>query len=425
MIENAKTALLAFLVVLSLVQSYFLMYSTPGMETKIGTEQDYVKMEPLGPEEKVENLLFPEQLVLHMGEDRHTVFYPQDTFYQIVLTKLQSREFKGFQRDAVQTTDWDLVRKEDLGVEVRFGRPVPFELLQRVFKIDGDFLFSGDSITRIWIFARKDRDEVRTFFFSSDGRSVYESQRADLTVQDVQQYTGFGQYWTPFQYWNGIYMPVQAKSYPVLKAAYSRFTPDQMQRNLFLDPTTTRTIQDRQDGTQIYTDGKRGLKVEQAGGWLTYTDPVAPTDSENNLTDNIASAVQFVNQHGGWNGMHRLVRTEATAGANAVWFQQYYNGLPIQSDERFRFGYMQLSIQQGVVSSYERSLITLDMEPTKTGQRKLPAADALKRLIRETASGGVVETIYPAYRPKLEDKSVLMTPVWAIRLTTGEVRTFG
>lgn len=425
MIEGAKTVLLALLVALSLVQSYFLMYSTPGMETQVGIEQDYVKMEPLGPEEKVENLLFPEQLILHMGEDRHTIFYPQDTFYDMVLTKLQSREFTGFQRDSIQSVDWDEVRREYRGVEVRFGRPIPFELVQRVFKVDSDFLFSGNSVTRIWIFSRDDREEVRTFFFSADGVSVYESLRADLTVQDVQQYTGFGEYWTPYEYWDGYYVPMQEKSYPAVQATYSRLTPEQMQRNLFLDPTTTRTIQDRQDGTEIYTDGKRGLKVEQEGGWLTYTDPVAPTDSENKLTDNIASAVQFVNQHGGWNGTHRLERTEATAGTDVVWFQQYMNGLPIVSHDGFRFGYMQLSIQQGVVSSYERSLIMLDPEPAKTEQRKLQAGDPLKKRIREAADGGIVEAVYPAYRPELGENSLTLTPVWAIRLTTGEVRTIG
>ena len=425
MIEKLKSAVLASLVVISLVQSYFLAYSMPSMEANVKTEQNYVNADPLGAQEKVENLLYPEQLVLHMGNDKHTVFYPNDTFYNMVLDKLQVREFKGFQRDSIDKINWEQVRQNDLGIEVRFGRAVPFELLQRVFKVDADFLFSADMVNRIWIFARQDREEVRTFFFSSDGQNVYESLRADLTVQDIQQYTGFGQYWTPFKYWDGgVYVPEQSKSYDIRRVPYTAYTSDQLQRNLFSDPSTTNIVQDQQDGTQIYTDWKRGLKLETGVGWLSYTDIVAPTDIQNSLTDNIESAVSFVNLHGGWGQTHRLVRSEGPANDSVIKFQQYYAGLPIISGENFRFGYMQLTIQRGLVSSYERSMFVLDSDKeVKGATQKLPAGSDLLARIREVSGGETVESIFPAYRPKLEEDSMLMQPAWAIRLASGEVRT--
>ncbi|WP_027094441.1 YycH family regulatory protein [Cohnella thermotolerans] len=424
MMERAKSVLLALLIAVSLVQSYFLAYSMPSMEAKVRTEQDYVKTDPLGPEEQVGKLLLPEQLVLHLGADKHTVFYPNDSFYDLVLGKLQGREFKGFQQDTIDSVDWEQVRKEDIGVEVRFGRAVPFELLEQVFKIDSNFLFSADSVSRIWIFASKDREEVRTFFFSADGRNVYEALRADLTVQDVQQCVGFGQYWTPFAHLDGgVYVPEKTRPYDAVQVPFSRYTPDQIQRNLFIDPGTTRMIQDRQDGTRIYTDGKRGLKIEQDSGWLSYTDLVAPTDSQNDLSDNISAAVKFVNQHGGWNGTHRLVSGEGSVNDSGIRFQQYYKGLPILSGGSFKFGYMQLTIQQGVVTSYERSMIVLD-EKSKTSatQVKLPAGESLRAMIRRTAGGSVVESVFPAYQATLTKDAVKLQPVWAIRLTDGEVR---
>lgn len=427
MMERAKSLLLLLLVVASLLQSYFLAYNMPSMEAKEKTEQDYVATDPLGPEEKVENLLFPEELVVHMGNDKHTVFYPNDNFYNLVLDKLKMREFKGFQQDTVGSVDWDQVRKDDLGIEVRFGRAVPFELLQQAFKIDSNFLFSADSISRIWIFASKDREEVRTFFFSADGRNVYEALRADLTVQDVQQCVGFGQYWTPFSYWNGgVYVPDKGKSYDSVDVPFTQYTADQIQRNLFIDPGTTRMIQDREDGTRIYTDTKRALKIEQESGWLSYTDPVAPTDSQNDPSDNITSAVQFVNQHGGWNGMHRLVQSESSSGGNVVRFQQYFGNLPIVTTGSFRFGYMQLAIQQGVVASYERSMIVLNEKSFRvTAKKQLLGGEELRTRIYEVSDGQVVEAIYPAYVPTEEKDVVRLKPVWAIRLMNGEVRTIG
>jgi regulatory protein YycH of two-component signal transduction system YycFG len=425
MMEQGKSVLLSVLVLLSLVQSYFLAYSMPNMDAKVKTELDYVKTEPLGTEELVKNLIFPEQLVLHLGDDKHTVFYPSTLpFYDLILKMLQGREFKGLQRNSINTVDWDQIRREDKGVELRFGRAIPFKLLQQVFKID-DFLFSRDSIDRIWIYSSKGRDEVRTFFFSTDGRNVYESERADLTIGDVEGIVGFGQYWDPYTSKDGkLYIPDKPMTRLLkMEVAFSRYTTDQMQANLFFDPTITRTIQDSKDGPQFYTDGKSGLKVEQDGSWMSYTNPVAPTNSGNDMIDNVMAAISFVNQHGGWNGKHQLVKEIKSETEIAIRFQQYYNEVPIVSGSSMNFGYMQLTLQQGVVSSYNRSLLVLGREVTNKSIRQLPGGDQLRKLLNKLDLGGSsnIEAVFPAYRPVIGKETVILSPVWAARLLNGEV----
>lgn len=425
MIEKGKSVLLFLLVVLSLVQSYFLAYSMPNMEAKVKTELDYVKTEPLGTEEKVENLIFPEQLVLHLGNDKHTVFYPSTLpFYELILTKLKGREFKGMQRDLANTVDWDQIRRENKGIELRFGRDIPFELLERVFKIDDNFLFWGDSIDRMWIYASKGSDEVRTFFFSADGRNVYESERADITIGDVEGYVGFGQYWDPYSSIDGnVYLPDKPITRMLkMEVPFSRYTTEQMQDNLFFDPSTTRTIQDSQNIPQFYTDGKRGLKVEQGGTWMTFTDPVAPTNGENEIIDNVLAAISFVNQHGGWDGMHQLIKEIESETDSTIRFQQYYREVPVVSDGSINFGYMQLTMQQGLVSSYHRSLLILGNEMKNKSTRQLPGGEQLRVLLSKLDTGGRnIEALFPAYQPILEKEAVVMSPVWAARLLTGEV----
>lgn len=424
MIEKGKSLLLAVLVALSLVQSYLLAYSTPYMEAKVKSDLNYVKAEPLGSEEKVENLIFPEQLVIHLGNDKHTVFFPgTKPFYDKILTKLRSREFKGIQLDSQNPVDWDEVRREDKGVELRFARAIPFELLQRVFRIDGDFLFSGDSIDKIWIYAGKGRDEVRTFFFSADGRSVYEALRADLTVDDVEGYVGFGQYWDSYSSTDGqLYVPDKPITRTLsMQVAFSRYSTEQIQENLFLDPSTTQTIQDSAKGSQFYTDYKRGLKVEPDSGWMTFTDSVAPTtNNESDFTDDFLSAVSFINQHGGWNGKHSLTQEPESDNANEVRFQQYYNETPILSGQTLNLGFMQLSMQQGVVSSYERSLLVLGDEATDKSPRQLPGGDPLRTMLGQAKlAGKQVESLFPAYRPLLRDDKLTLMPVWGVRLSDG------
>lgn len=425
MIEKVKSALLVVLVAVSLVQSYFLAYSMPFMEANVGAELDYVKTEPLGDEEKVENLIFPEQIVVHMADDKHTVFFPGTRpYYELILTKLQGREFKGFQRDAIDAVDWERIRKEEKGVELRFGRAIPMELLQRVFKIEPDFLYAEDSIDRIWIYASEGRGEVRTFFFSSDGESVYESLRADLTIGDVEGYVGFGQYWDPYDTADGtVYYPTGPVDRLLeLRVGFSRYTAAQMQDNLFFDPGITRALPEVQDGPKFYTDGKRGLKVEQGGVWMSYVDLVVPTDAENDFVDNIMEAIGFVNQHGGWNGRHQLVQ-ELRAETDRVFrFQQYYSDVPIVPGASMNYGFMQLMLEQGVVSSYQRSLLVLGDDISRKTSRELPGGKALQDLLAGMEEGGTtVEALFPAYRPVLEEEAMVLRPVWAARLSHGEV----
>lgn len=422
MIEKGKSVLLFLLVVMSLYQSYLLAYSKPFMEAKVKTELNYVKTEPLGTELEVRDLIFPEQLVVHLGEDRHTVFYPSTVpYYNLILEKLRSREFKSLQRDSVNAVDWDQIARENQGVELRFGRAIPFELLQRVFRIDGDFLFSRDSIDRIWVYTSKLRDEVRTYFFSSDGRNVYEAQKADLTVGDVEGYVGFGQYWDPYViYGEEIYIPEKPISRMLaMDVPYDRYTAEQMQDNLFFDASSVRAIP---SGT-FYNDAKRAMKIEQGGTWLSYTDPVAPTEGADELVENVIAAVGFVNQHGGWNSKHALVQGTDPVKDNAnIRFQQYYREVPVVSGPAMNFGYMQMTLQRGQVTSYARSLVLLDQEVSNKKIRTLPAGSELRSILKSRESvGGKIEAVFPAFRPEMLEDKVVLVPVWAVRLAGGEV----
>ena len=419
MIEKFKTGALVLLVVLSLVQSYFLAYSVPSLRTTTTTEQDYVQTERMGPEERIENLIYPEDMVLHLGENRHTVFYPGTNFYERILEKLRGREFKGFQRNERTAVDWNEVRNRDQGVELRFGSAMPVELLQRVLKLEADPQFLADQVDRIWIFNPQGREEVRVYFFSSDRQVVYESVRADLTISDIQEYVGYGAYWPSYQTNDGLlYLPTEPLETVQAVVGYDKYTTEQMQRNLFFDPAVTRTIRDR-SGTQIFTDGKQGLQVEQNGQWVRYTDPVASSGNVNNLTENVMAGLQFTNQHGGWDGKHRFINPGSAEGGRGVVFQQYWHSLPVITEPPLRFGQIRLTLQRGVVGEYERSLMTLSGEAEKT-IRYLPAGESLSQALQAYERRAEVRALYPALRAEvLEEQQISLTPVWAVRLTDG------
>ncbi|WP_219834652.1 YycH family regulatory protein [Paenibacillus sp. R14(2021)] len=424
MMDKMKTWVLTALVMMSLIQSYLLAYSMPGLGVTTSPQQGYVKAEPIGDEEKVENVIFPEDMVLHLGKEKHTVLYPASNFYNLIFGKIKSREFKGFQRSIASIVDWDEIRDRDQGLELRFGSGVPVELLSKVLKLEGDSLFMNDVVNRIWIYKSSDRDEVRTYFFSSDNVSVYESVKADLTAQDVQMYVGYGEYQVNYKRVSpDIYLPEGPVETMSSIVGYDSYTPEQMQSYLFFDPGVTRAISDR-NGSQIYTDGKRGLQVEQNGRWISYTNPASVQGQDDSESQNVYTAVQFVNQHGGWDGMHRFEHAGILEDPQVLRFQQYYGSYPIIPMNPFLFGNMKLRLQQGTVSEYERSMLTLKKKPDQRTVEWLPGGAMLANAYAHYARRTEVKAVYPALLAMPgKDKTLQLHPIWAVRLSDDSEET--
>ncbi|GKU77190.1 YycH family regulatory protein [Paenibacillus sp. L3-i20] len=421
MMERVKTAALIALVVLSLLQSYFLAYSMPGLGATVRSDQDYVNAEPLGTPAGVESVIFPEQLIIHMGDDKHTVIYPGTQFYEMILNqRIVGREFKGFEKSPASLLDWDDVRRNDIGIELHFSGGISIELLQKLLKVEGDILFLSEKIERIWIFKTRDTEEIRTFFFSNDGETIYESVRADLTVRDVQDYVGFGQHLPNYRVTaDGLYIPTEPFMATEMVYPYEMYTPEQMQRSLFFDSSTTRAFEDR-SGSQIFTDGKRGLKVEQNGMWISYTNPAATQSSETEPGENVYASVDFINQHGGWDGVHRLMGSTLAEEKKYVTFRKYIEQFPVIDYLSFRYGYMKLTLQQGFVTEYSRSLITLSEKSEERTPRLLRGGEELENTLNDYTRRGEVEALFPALKPVPEkDNRIRFVPVWAVKLSDG------
>ncbi|WP_338131173.1 hypothetical protein [Cohnella rhizosphaerae] len=83
---------------------------------------------------------------------------------------------------------------------------------------------------------------------------------------------------------------------------------------------------------------------------------------------------------------------------------------------------MQLAVQQGVVSSYERSLLVLGDKVGTAQPYNLISGNQLLVKIRQAAGGQQVDALFPAYRTTLAQDKLALDPVWAIRMASGEVR---
>ncbi|MCG7408358.1 two-component system activity regulator YycH [Paenibacillus sp. ACRRX] len=430
MMERSKSIVLAVLVLLSLVQSFLLAYSMPNFDVVKRAGSTYIKADPLGPEEKVDNLIYPEHMVLHLGGNKHTIMDPGTIFFNFIMKRLQGRSYDGFQLKSGADLDWAAIQEKKQGLELRFNSPVPAKLLQKVLPISEDAAFQTESIYKVWLYASEELNEVRVFFFTAEDNRIYESTRADLSVQDVKQLVEFGSSGTPYRLVNGtFYVPQEPIEMVEVKLPYTVFSPEQMQRSLFFDPTLTKIIQEN-DGSKIYTDGKRGLQVQRNQLWITYSDATAPTEERTDMTSDVMTSVNFINQRGGWSGRFRLSVMENMAQGspgiptlsgthNRLVFQQYWGSYPIISTKDTRFGYVQVTLQQGMVMNYERSLIQLGAHADEKQIKKLIAGEPLIAQLKKLSKYALIAEINPVYEPSMSEEQIRLHPVWQVKYTDG------
>ncbi|TKH46025.1 hypothetical protein C1I60_06260 [Paenibacillus terrae] len=419
--ERLKSWALILLVASSLVQSYFLIYRLPGSDSVLTSETNYVKTESMGQEKKIEKLVFPDKMLIHQGQNKHTVFYPGVAFYDLIFTRLESRSFNSFQRRSIQSADWARIRSENEGMELSFSGGVPVSLLERVMRLTPDSVFQGETINRIWIYIDEKNAKPHALFFSARGDVVYEANQFDMTMEDIRQHVNFGKNAPLYELVdNQYYIPADNLEtvQPVVYAGL--FTTEQMQRNLFFDPGITRNIQEK-DGSQIYTDSKRSLQIKQEQRWMSYTDPSAPGAGGSSSVRDVLAAVDFVNQHGGWDASYQLKMRSSDESRTNVQFQQYYGSYPVLDTPSFRFGTILLEIQQETASVYDRSLLYLKGGEQSSKKVMLPGGETLKKQLEAVAKGRTIRDLTPVYQPELINDGLKLVPEWRVTLGDGSV----
>jgi regulatory protein YycH of two-component signal transduction system YycFG len=424
MMERMKSIVLTLLVIVSLVQSYFLAYSSPKFDNVVQT--DYVQTEVIGTQAEIGNVLFPEQIILHSGDNKHTLLPLNLLFYNMIYDNfLKNKLFDGFTQSNTDSLsiNWDYIRKTSKGIELRFKQGVPMSVLQSVLQIKQDTPPADDIISRIWIYVVRNTEEVHTFFFSDQNSVVYEAKKVDISASNIDRYVGLGQSLPTYHSVTGdYYLPDNMLTMARIQTSYSEFTADQLKKSLFVDPSLIRYLVER-DGTKIYTDSKKGLQLKNDIHWMSYSDPIStPMQSSDDIKENLNSSIQFINQHGGWNGTFNYNRMspDPKTGTMTMLFRQYMDNFPLIGLEPNKFGYIKLVLQNGVVSGYERSLINIENKNVVMTEDSLPGGKILDDLLNKYDKRLDIVTVFPAYQVVvLKGEKVDLIPRWAVELKDG------
>lgn len=421
--EVLKSVLLVLLVLASLFQTYLLVYRPPQFDRIVPA--DYLQAETEGIRKTIEEVFKPRAIVVHFGEESHTVYHPESDPYNDTWNRWRAASFGGLEVSSLLNSDIEKLQQQRKGVTIQFKQSLSVESLQTILSFEVDQQNLTSQIDSMLLTMDEPELTVSLYLMTADKRTIYQVRTTDLSAVDVNQMLSATSEPVRYSlYRNQFFIPAQPLPLTQYELAFAQVSVEQLWQRLFIDPNITRNLIEK-DGTKIYTDGKRGLQLKDRDRYLIYSDPVAQFENRSKLNEDLLLGVSFINQHGGWNGEYILhnMKQAPDGGEHVYEFRQYFRSLPMIDPVYSWYGYQRLKMKNGVVSGYQRPLIQLEREPLTQQTISLPGGQQLIDKLDQLTLQKPLKLLYPAYKADLlEGGKVRLQPVWAVEWVDGKLQ---
>jgi len=207
-----------------------------------------------------------------------------------------------------------------------------------------------------------------------------------------------------------LYLPYDQITMPVEDWSVQRPMSAHVIDGFFTDPTSTVTLTEGNHST-LYTDGTRGVRVTM-GAYGEHNEYMAPNPplagGKAYVASDVATAVAFVNQNGGFVGQDYLTVGNQTAAGRTLRFQEIVAGWPLFSS----LDQMELWVQNGTVTRMQRNLPYLQY---LLDQRRVTILSGSQLLEQLGAKARNVQTIRLGYSVRMIGSSVAeLIPVYQV-----------
>lgn len=431
-LEPAKTVLLNLLVLVSFCLTALLWSNQPKFQ--LIEPAQYTESKPV-QEKQLEELVTPESVVFHYGEDRHTKAVATDGQYSMIVKEMSKWIFLDFAPFTLTNEKWGEIAREKMGLEVRFRSTVPMSVIGRLVNFRDDYGNKIKGVDRIWLYYEEDEDLVYALFLSSDEGQILRA-RTSISPKDLRDsYLATGNQMpeqimkvvkparnfalvetSPF--WNMYYLPKYPVKMQQFRYSYTTVTNERLIEAYFLDQSLVRQIMER-DKTLIFTDGSRSIQLKADQQAVTFTDP-AYQQRPQELSDEekVQGAVSFINKHLGWLDDYHFERIKKSYNdKDLITFRQYLGAYPLVSQGSKKIDTIQITSEAGQVVTLSRSLLDLD-KYISNKEWLVMSGPELYQLIRDKklANPDEITNAYLAYQTIVGDDYVDLMPVWVVEL---------
>ncbi len=432
--EHAKSVLLNVLVLTSFFLSAMLWNNQPRFEPIEPAK--YVKSKPVQTKQ-LEELVTPESVIFHYGEERHTRAFSTDAHYRLIKDEMVKWIFFDFFYYPLTEEKWGELTRNNLGLEIQFRSTVPMSVLNQLFTFRDEKYEQLKGIDRLWLYYEEKEDLVYALFISSEEEQVLRARTAispkDLresylpagkpmpeqilkVVKNRRALPAVGQQ-SPF--WHVYYLPKDQSRMQQFLYNYLPITEDELIEAYFLDRTLVRQIVER-DKTVIYTDGSRSIQLRPDQLMVTYTDPAFhQVTREFSDEEKLKGAVSFINKHLGWtDDYHFETIKKSYNDKDLITFRQYIGAYPLVSSDGYQLDTITITSEAGQVVAMSRSMLDLD-KFIDHKEWVIMSGPELFQMIRDNqlADTSRITNAYLAYQAKVHQGYVELGPVWVVELS--------
>jgi len=431
--ETSKTVLLSLLILLSFFLTSILWSNQP--QFQFIEQVEYVESKPVQTRQ-LEELVTPESIVFHYGEDRHTRIYANSGYGQFrnIQEDMEKWYFNNLTYYPLTEEKWTALTRDYKGLEIQFRAAVPLSVINQIFLINGEVNEQLKAIERLWLYYQEDENVVYALFMSKQDKLIYRARTVVSPKELLETYLPLGNpmpeqimkvvktttdvdvSYLRSPFWNIYYLPKNPWKMQKYLYNYLPITEDQLMDAYFLDRNLVRRIVER-DKTVIFTDGSRSIQLQPNTQYITYTDP-AFQQGRKELTseEKVRESISFVNKHLGWTDDYHFEKIEENeSGTDVITFRQFIGPYPLISQGAQKLDTIRIVAEQGQVVSVNRSLIDLDKYIDNREWTVMSGPELFDHLrnnrIVDTER---VQNAYLAYAVQVHQGYVELTPAWVV-----------
>ncbi|RXT08870.1 YycH family regulatory protein [Ammoniphilus sp. CFH 90114] len=422
-VDKGKTILLNFLVLTSLILSWLLVNSQPKYEYLHPAE--YVEPLPVGDRKELSQLIKPQSIILHYGNDRYTGVINDSIHYRIITKEMEKWYFYNFNSVELSPEQWTEIVQNKKAMEIVYATSIPMEMMGEMFTFRGKVNTLLPSAKRILIYVDDSEKEAYALFMDRDGKRLVQA-RTTITPRDLEQfYLSLGNTLTEMMVLSSevendrslIYLPKVELMMKEFRYFYQPIPVPEILQTLFVDPSVTRQVTER-NGTTIYTDGSKAVQFPPGFQFIHFYDPLAESLGSSSRESHYHSVINFINEHGGWNGVYMLeeVKKPHNQEEETYLFRQYVGAYPVYAGKKETFGVIEVVANQSFIVEYHRSLLNLDTYFDHKDVMVMSGEEILSKLSELDIPLAQVEDLYLGYQARVNDHHLMLTPKWIVKM---------
>ncbi|MCM3762813.1 two-component system activity regulator YycH [Alkalihalobacillus oceani] len=388
--EHIKTGLLIGLIALSMVLTWKLWTFQPNFALLDETTR-YVSNETMSEERRLTDLILPEQMIIHYGDQKSMIPRQTAEFEELYQGLLNASLDEGEPMSAGPFP------KEGAsgGIEFVFPASLPIDIFLGLFQVDREEMsIPITAVNRLYIYIDEQSEQVRMQLLSSEDEPMVEldttlapGELEETVVRGIEEYpavTSLSEMDETLKSVNkAIYFPDEPLTAERLSFTISPIPGAFFRQSLFTDPASVKYY--RQSGSEeSYTDGNRIININNNGLFMEYNNPIFTGTQERSSKHIILSSYEFINGHGGWSDQYLLSRWVSTDARDEAEYRMHVNDLPVISFQGLDQMKLTATRSGNQIESYARPLFDLDSSPIDARQQvELPSGEQLLERLRD------------------------------------------